>query len=203
MKKIYYFMMLVSCLGFSQNDSITKNEYERVYLEVGVIKPLGKMADKFETSPSIGFWYRTKIVREDYVDFGFTIFVPNKARDIDFKYRDSIVKYESDHFGISVGTRFSKGISMSNQTKNFNLEWNSGIGLAFNFYDAPNELVFKEDESKHEILCALYLSQGIKLNYKNMGFQCHYNFSPYDLFSENMNEKYGSHSLLFGLVYRQ
>ncbi|WP_338376352.1 hypothetical protein [uncultured Flavobacterium sp.] len=203
MKKIHCFMMFVSYLGFSQNDSISKSEYERVYIEVGVIKPLGKMVDKFETSPSVGFWYRTKIVREDYVDLGFNIFMPIKARDIDFKYRDSIVSYKSNHFGISAGTRFSKGISMSNQIKDFNLEWNSGIGFIFNFYEAPDELDFGENKSNHEILCSLYLSQGIKLNYKNIGLQCHYNFSPYNLFNEYVNEKYGSHSLLFGLVYRQ
>lgn len=203
MKKVYYFMLLIGYLGFSQNDSIVKNEYERVYIEVGFIKPLGKMGDKFETSPSIGFWFRNKIIKDDYVDFGFNIFIPNNARDIDFKFKDSIVKYESDHFGILIGTRFSKGISMSNQTRNFNLEWNSGIGLALNFYEAPNELIFEGKDDSREVLTTFYISQGIKLNYKNIGFQCHYNFSPYDLFNEKINDKYGSQSLMFGIVYRQ
>jgi hypothetical protein len=196
-------MLLIGYLGFSQNDSIVKNEYERVYIEVGFIKPLGKMGDKFETSPSIGFWFRNKIIKDDYVDFGFNIFIPNNARDIDFKFKDSIVKYESDHFGILIGTRFSKGISMSNQTRNFNLEWNSGIGLALNFYEAPNELIFEGKDDSREVLTTFYISQGIKLNYKNIGFQCHYNFSPYDLFNEKINDKYGSQSLMFGIVYRQ
>lgn len=203
MKKIFFLLLLIGYSGFSQNDSISKDEYERVYIEVGFVKPLGKMADKFEISPSLGFWFRNKIVREDYVDFGFTFFVPNKARDIDFNYRDSIVKYKSEHFGILIGTRFSKGISMSNQTKNFNLEWNSGIGVALNFYEAPDELVFGEKEYSREVLTTFYVSQGIKLNYKNVGFQCHYVFSPYGFSNENINEKYGSQSLLFGLVYRQ
>ena len=203
MKNIYYFMMLIGYFGFSQNDSISVKEYERVYIEIGMIKPLGKMADKFETSPSVGFWFRSKIVREDYVDFGFNIFVPNKSKDVDFNYRDSIVKYKSEHFGISIGTRFSKGISISNQTKNFNLEWNSGLGIALNFYQAPKELVFEENEYTREVLTTFYISQGIKLNYKNVGFQVHYNFSPYDMFNEKIKDKYGSQSLLFGIVYRQ
>lgn len=203
MKKIIFFILLIGFSGFSQKDTLSKNDYERVYIEVGFIKPLGKMGNKFETSPSIGFWFRNKIVREDYVDFGFNLFFPKKAKDIDFNFRDSIVKYESDHFGILIGTRFSKGVSLSNQTRNFNLEWNSGIGLALNFYEAPNELIFEEKEHTREVLTTFYLSQGMKLNYKNVGFQCHYNFSPYNLFNEKINDKYGSHSLMFGIVYRQ
>lgn len=203
MKKIIYLILLIGFSGFSQIDTLAKKDYEKVYIEVGFAKPLGKMDDKFEASPSIGFWLRSKIIREDYVDFGFNFFIPNNARDIDFKYRDSIVSYKSNHFIISVGTRFSKGVLLSNQTKNFNSEWNSGIGFIFNFYEAPSELDFGESKSNHEILCSLYLSQGIKLNYKNIGFQCHYNFSPYNIFNEYVNEKYGSQSLMFGIVYRQ
>ena len=203
MKKIIYLILLIGFSGFSQKDTLAKNDYERVYIEVGFVKPLRKMEDKFKTSPSIGFWFRNRIIREDYVDFGFNFFVPNNAREIDFKYRDSVVKYECENFGILIGTRFSKGVSLSNQTRNFNLEWNSGIGLALNFYEAPNKLVFEEKEHTREVLTTFYLSQGIKLNYKNVGFQCHYNLSPYDLFNEKINEKYGSQSLMFGIVYRQ
>ncbi|WP_339888311.1 hypothetical protein [uncultured Flavobacterium sp.] len=203
MKKIFLFILLIGYFGFSQNDSIDINEYERVYIEVGFVKPLGKMANKFETSPSVGFWFRNRIVNDDYIDFGFNFFIPKKARDVDFRYRDSIVKYKSEHFGISIGTRFAKIISMSNQTRSFNLEWNTGIGLGLNFYEAPNELAFEEKEFTSEVLTTFYISQGIKLNYKNIGFQCHYNFSPYDLFNKKINEKYGSQYLMFGLVYRQ
>ena len=155
-------------------------------------------------SPSFGFWFRNRIVREDYFDFGFNFFIPKKAKDISFNYRDSIVKYKSENFAISIGARFAKLISMSNRTNNFNLEWNSGIGLALNFYEAPKELAFDDGEYTREVLTTFFLSQGIKLNYKNIGFQFHYNFLPYAIFNEKIYERnYGSQSLLFGLVYRQ
>lgn len=203
MKRVFLILVITINFCFSQNDSISRVDYERVYIELGIIQPLGKLATKFDASPSFGFWFRNRLVREDYIDFGFNFFIPNNPKSIDFKYRDSIVKYKSDYFGISIGTRFSKNISMSNQTKNLFLEWNSGIGVALNFYQAPKELVFENGEFTREVLTTFYLSQGIKLNYKNIGFQCIYNFSPYDLFNDKINIKYGSQSLLFGLVYRQ
>jgi len=198
MKKYLLILLTFTAVCQSQN-----NNFERVYIEVGAVKPLGIMADKFELSPSFGFWFRSRLVKEDFIDFGFNFFLPKNASTINFKFRDSILEYKSKNFAITIGTRFVKIMPLSLQTKNFNFEWNSGIGLALNSYQAPKGIEFKEGEHSEELLTTLYLSQGIKINYKNIGLYCHYHYSPYSLFNTKIEGEYGSQSLLFGIVYRQ
>lgn len=195
---------VISQVAFSQKDSVFSiNEYERVYVEAGFVQPIGKLSDKFDLSSSFGFWYRSKMNREDYIDFGFNFFIPKKPVDVNFKYRDTNVKYESGHFAINIGTRFAKVIPLSPTKKDFNAEWNSAIGLALNFYKAPHELEFEDGDHTKEVLTTFYLSQGIKLNYKNIGLQCHYQFSPYGIFNDKIEKDFGSQSLMFGIIYRQ
>jgi len=201
-------VLLLACILFYQSnaqttvDSLT-TDYERVYVEVGFVKPIGNLSDKFEISPSIGFWFRTKMFREDYIDIGFNFFILKNPSEAKFKYRDSIVNYKSKYFAINLGTRFAKVIPLSLTSKSTSLEWNSGIGLALNVYDAPKNLQFSDGEHTNEVLTTFYLSQGIKLSYKNLGLQVHYQWSPYGLFNEKLEKDFGSQSLMFGIVYRQ
>ena len=204
MRKFYLILIcVISQSMFAQKDSTSVDDYERIYVEAGFVKPIGKLSNQFEMSPSFGFWFRSRMNREDYIDFGFNLFVPKNPINCNFKYRDSIVKYKSSHFGINIGTRFAKVIPLSQNRKDFNIEWNSGIGLALNFYDAPEVLIFEDGEHTKEVLTTFYLSQGIKFNYKNVGLQCHYQWSPYGLFNDKLEKGYGSQSLMFGIVYRQ
>lgn len=196
MKKLIFITLFITCLALNAQD------YERVYVEAGIYQPLGKLSDKFDTSPSIGFWFRTKLVQEDFVDFGFNFFIPKNAVAPKFRYRDTFVNYKSEQFAINIGTRFAKVIPLSKKTADFNVEWNSGIGLALNFYDAPDDLEFGDKEYTEEVLTTFYVSQGLKVNYKNVGLQCHYQWSPYALFNDRI-DNFGSQSLMFGIVYRQ
>jgi hypothetical protein len=201
-------VLLLACILFYQSnaqttvDSLT-TDYERVYVEVGFVMPIGNLSDKFEISPSFGFWFRTKMFREDYIDIGFNFFILKNPSEAKFKYRDSIVNYKSKYFAINMGTRFAKVIPLSLTSTSTSVEWNSGIGLALNVYDAPNNLQFSDGEHTNEVLTTFYLSQGIKLNYKNLGIQVHYQWSPYGLFNEKLEKDFGSQSLMFGIVYRQ
>ena len=206
MKKLL--IILISIIGFQAKaqdllDVSSETDYERVYVEAGFLQPIGKLSKQFEMSPSFGFWFRNKINKEDFVDLGFNFFIPKNPVEANFKYQDSIVKYKSKYFGINIGTRFSKVIPFSQKSTNFNAEWNLGIGLALNIYSAPNDLQFKKGEHSGEVLTTFFLSQGIKINYKNVGLQCHYQWSPYGLFNEKLEKGFGSQSLMFGIVYRQ
>ena len=198
MKKYLLILLTFTVMCQSQN-----TPFERVYIEVGAVKPLGIMADKFETSPSFGFWFRSRLVKEDFIDFGFNFFLPKNTSTINFKYKDSILEYKSKHFAINIGDRFAKVMPLSLQTKDFNFEWNSGIGLAVNAYQAPDEIEFENGDYSQEILTTFYLSQGMKINYKNIGLQCHYQWSPFNLFNAKIEREYGSQTLMFGIVYRQ
>jgi hypothetical protein len=198
MKKYVLIMLTVTTMGLSQ-----KKDFERVYVEAGVVQPLGVMSQKFEPSPAFGFWFRSRLIKKDYIDFGFSFFIPNRPSPLQFEYRDSVLNYKSKHFAINLGTRFVKVMPLSLKNERINLEWNSGFGLALNTYQAPAEIEFAEGEYSRELLTTFYLSQGIKINYDNVGLQCHYQWSPYGLFNDQIRDAYGSHSLMFGIVYRQ
>ncbi|MEO5775617.1 MAG: hypothetical protein ABIQ27_01850 [Flavobacterium sp.] len=200
MKNIYFLIVvLVSGFSFAQNT----NDYERVYVEAGFVQPIGKLANQFDMSPSFGFWFRNRLVKTDFIDFGFNFFIPKNPAIVNVNYQDSIIQYKSKHFGINIGSRFAKVIPMSLKNNNCNVEWNSGIGIAINVYKAPEEIHFEGDEHSEEVFSTFYISQGIKFNYKNIGLQCHYQFSPYGLFNQRIDNDYGSQSLMFGIVYRQ
>lgn len=201
MKK--YFLILVCLVFYPIQAQKSKPNFERVYVEAGLVQPLGSLSNKFEVSPSFGFWFRSRTIQKDFVDFGFNFFIPKEAPNVNFKYQDSILSYKSKHFAINVGARFAKVLPLSLESDDFNFEWNSGIGLALNVYKAPDEIEFEGEENSGEVLTTIFLSQGIKVNYKNVGLQCHYQWSPYGLFSKNLEKDYGSQSLMFGIVYRQ
>lgn len=197
-------IILLVCLVFcSIQAQKSKPNFERVYVEAGFVQPLSTMSDKFEVAPSFGFWFRSRATTKDFVDFGFNFFIPKEAPNVNFKYQDSILSYKSKHFAINIGARFAKVVPLSLESDDFNFEWNSGIGLALNVYKAPDEIEFGDNEYSGEVLTTLFLSQGIKVNYKNVGLQCHYQWLPYGLFSKNLEKDYGSQSLMFGIVYRQ
>jgi len=201
MKK--YIFIVVGLVFYSSQAQNNQAEYERVYVEAGFVQPLGNMSNKFDVSPSFGFWFRNRILSKDFVDFGFNFFITKKKKNVNFKYQDSILSYKSKHFAINIGARFAKVLPLSLESDDFNFEWNSGIGLALNAYKAPDEVDFEGDEHSGELLTTIFLSQGIKVNYKNVGLQCHYQFSPYGLFSKNIENDFGSQSIMFGVVYRQ
>jgi hypothetical protein len=206
MKKLLIIMISMLYLQAEAQDFLdvsSEADYERVYVEAGFLQPIGKLSEQFEMSPSFGFWFRNKINKDDFVDLGFNFFIPKNPVALNFKYQDSIVKYKSKYFGINIGTRFSKVMVLSQKSTNFNAEWNSGIGLALNVYSAPKELQFEKGEHSGDVLTTFFLSQGVKLNYKNVGLQCHYQWSPYGLFNERLEKGIGSQSLMFGIVYRQ
>src|SRR6218665_3664133 len=120
-----FLMLLIfifSEFAFAQNESQNLSDtYERIYVEAGFVQPLGKLSEKFDLSPSFGFWFRNKLSQDDFVDFGFNFFVPKKPLNVNFEYRDSIVQYKSSHFAINIGTRFAKIIPLSQRKTDFNL----------------------------------------------------------------------------------
>ena len=79
MKKYYLIgVLLLNQFIVAQENTANMIEYERVYIEVGQVVPLGKLKAQFDNSFAFGFWFRNRIIKNDFVDFGFTCFIPNK-----------------------------------------------------------------------------------------------------------------------------
>lgn len=228
MKKSIILMCLLGCNTFYSQNKLRelekqqelnwslqqeKNEYERVYVEAGIVKPIGNLSNKFEASPSFGFWFRSRIKNNDYIDLGFNIMIPKQASEIKVSYNDSIFLLGSRRFGGNLGFRFAKVFPMSNVSSRNNIEWNTGFGVAALFYDANHKRYtdilngeYDANDSNEGYdygLGTLFISQGLKLNIKNVGLQFNYQFTPYGLFNNRIEPNFGSQSLMFGIYYRQ
>jgi hypothetical protein len=202
-KYLFNLACILVCFSAIAQKPLAKAKYEGVYIEAGFVQPLGRLASRFEMSPSFGFWIRTTESGKNFVDLGFTLFIPRNASDINFRFKDSTVSYKSQKFAISVGGRYAKVFRLSSDPEGFSGEYNAGAGLAINMYLAPDELEFEKGERSEEILTTFYLSPGFKINYRNTGLQLHYQWAPYGVTSQKIRANYGSHLLMFGIVYRQ
>lgn len=190
-----------------------KSEYERVYVEVGLVKPFGNLSNKFEMSPSYGFWFRSRIKNDDYIDIGLNVMIPKEASNINLTYNDSTFSLSSRRFAGNLGFRFAKVFPLSTFSSRKNIEWNTGFGVAALFYDGNHrryeDIVngsYDVDNSKvgyDFALVTILLSQGLKINFNNVGVQCNYQFTPYGLFENRLEPNFGSQSIMFGIYYRQ
>jgi hypothetical protein len=169
--------------------------------------PLGALSTKFHPSPSIGFWVRTKVEERYSIDAGFSFYVPRRSSEFDYTIGHQIYKLDAKGFSGMVGTRFSRNFSLD---KNFDLVWDSSVGYAFFMYDDRYQRgIDKEDGTYNgnsgytKGFSTIHLGQGLKLNYKNVGLQVQYQFTPYSLFYSELDNDFGSQALTVGLYYRQ
>jgi hypothetical protein len=194
-------------------NELEESEYERVYVEAGLVKPLGNLSNKFEMSPSYGFWFRSRIKNDDYIDIGLNVMIPKNASNINFKHKDSLFSLGSKRLGMNLGFRFAKVFPFSNVSPRNNIEWNTGFGVSTLFYDANHKRYdailsgdYEENKNKESydfVLCTMFLSQGIKVNFKNIGVQFNYQFTPYGFLEDRIEPNFGSQSIFFGIYYRQ
>lgn len=192
---------------------LEEEEYERVYVEIGLVKPIGNLSNKFDVSPCYGFWFRSKIKNNDFIDIGLNVMIPNNASNINVKYKDSTFSNGARRFGGNLGFRFAKVFPFSNVSPRNNVEWFTGFGVATMFYDANHKRYedivngsYDADSSEKSyefVLATFQFSQGVKINIKNVGLQFNYQFTPYGLFDNRIEPNFGSQSILFGIYYRQ
>ena len=180
------------------------DDFKRMYLEVGIMKPQGDLADKFEKSTNIGVWFRNKIKRNQFIDLGIEVDLLVKPRMVKYNFNDSIVKLESSKSGLKIGFRYSRIFPLSKKNPNFNLETNTGIGWSALYYslpdDYPEHLVDKLDRKTN--LHTIFLSQTLKFNIYDFGLFCTYSYTPHTLFTRHYEADFGSQSVAVGLVYR-
>ena len=115
---------------------------------------------------------------DDFIDIGVNIMIPKHASRINLAYKDSLFSLDSNRFGGNLGFRFAKIFPFSRVSPRNNIEWHSGFGVAALFYDANHKRYFDilndkykkdTDETYDFVLATIFLSQGIKLNIKNVG----------------------------------
>jgi len=205
MKKMITITLLLATLNcFAQG-------YEHFIGEAGVRVPLGNLADKIGTSPEFGLWYRCRMDESvDMVDIGVSISIPGNTREFDYTTPDSLYRTKAKGVCGMIGIRPTKVYTVG---FDLSLEWVSTFGYAFMMYDDkearykhrafPIEFEDSDNTSFIKSFSTFHIGQGVRLNYANVGVQVHYSYTPYGLLTDYVPKNFGSHSLSFGVVYRQ
>ncbi|WP_310555007.1 hypothetical protein [Flavobacterium sp.] len=224
MRKLFIlFLIFVYGNIEAQEFKIDSTKYERFKIEYGMLIPLGNLKEKFETSHEIGFWYRTRIAHNDLLDIGFNLNLPSSPKRFNYYGKDSIFRVKTKGLNGMFGFRMNKLYKLN---QNIALEWRSSIGYHFFIFDdLENRLYDKknppsqaeidkqiEEDRKNNVirtkntyskaLSSLYLGQGFTLNYKQIGLQCNYNFTPYNWFSKKIDGHFGNSSLSISTFYK-
>lgn len=219
MKKIFFlFLILFFTNTEAQEFEIDSTKYERFKIDYGMLIPLGNLKDKFDASHEIGFWYSTRIVHNDIMDFGLTLNLPSNAKRFNYYGNDSIFRVKTKGLNGTVGIRINKLYKLNQK---LTLSWNSSIGYSFfifddlegRLYDKQNpqsEQQSEQDEQGNVVKIKTYskalssscLGQGLAISYKQIGFQCNYNFTPYNWFSKRIDADFGTSSLSLSLFYK-
>jgi hypothetical protein len=225
-KLILLFLIFIFSKTQSQDFKIDSTKYERYKIEFGMLIPLGNLKEKFETSPEVGFWYRTRIAHNDLLDFGIKLNLPSNPKRFNYYGKDSIFQVKPKGVNGMIGLKINKLYNLKLLNSQITLEWSSSIGYSFFvFDDIEGRLYYKknpptqteidaqnEDDKKNntyrinntytKALSSLYLGQGITINYKYFGLQCQYNFTPYNWFSKRIDTDFGNSSLSLGAFYK-
>lgn len=210
---ILLFLIIVTQTMFAQETSLDTIEfkatkYPKFYIETGIHIPVDALSKVIKPSPFLGFWYRNEFQKDNFVEFGCTIFIPIKEQNFTFKVPDTLIKTKPEGVSGMVGFRFNK-LYHPSQNENFTLEWKTSFGYAFFMYDANYHRYLNQLEDPNSnkpdtrAFSTIHTGMGIKINYKNVGCLVHYQWTPYHLFSDYIDKKFGAQAVQIGIFYRQ
>lgn len=198
MNRVLFLLLFV--LKMNAQDTIVFPKidvFKRNIIEVGYGIPLGNLADKYQNSINTACYFRTKIAKKQFVDFGFEINGIVKGKDINYKFNGEDIVLDGSKSAFLLGLRYTRFLYQS-KNENFHVELNSGIGWKYLYYIKPDEDKYKEVDLE-PALNTIAVTQGIKIMYHGFGVHCNYQYAPYDLFNSKIEENFGASSLNFGI----
>lgn len=171
--------------------------YQRNIVEISYGIPLGKLANKYQSSINTGFYMRTKVAKRQFIDFGAELSGIIKGKKIKYPVNNEIIVLDGSKSAFLLGLRYTRFWHQSSE-KNFHIETNSGIGWKFLHFRKPEDEIYEELDIKpaHNTIA---LSQGIKIMFYGFGIHCNYHYSPYSLFNSKVENNFGASSINFGL----
>lgn len=198
MNKILFFVLIALKVNAQDTIIFPKIDlYKRNMVEVSFGKPLGKLSSKYESSINTAFYMRTKIAKQQFVDFGAELSGIINGKEIDYKVNNERVSLDGSKSSFLLGLRYTRFLYRT-KNENFHVEINSGLGWKYLHYSKPEIEEFSNVDLKPS-LNTICLSQGLKIMVYGFGLHCNYQYSPYSLFNSNVEKNFGSSSLGFGL----
>lgn len=171
--------------------------FKRNIIEISYGIPLGDLANKYESSINSAIYFRTKIAKKQFVDFGFEVSGVIGGNNIKYKAYNEDVILDGSKSAFLLGFRYTRFMYQS-KDENFHIESNSGLGWKYLHYSKPEDEKYKEIDFQ-PALNTIAISQGIKIMYYGFGVHCNYQYAPYDLFNSNVEDHFGASSINFGI----
>ena len=198
MNKILFFVLFAFQLQAQDTIVFPKIDvFKRNILEVSYGKPIGNLADKYESSITTAFYMRTKIAKQQFIDFGAELSGIVKGKSVDYKVENENIRLDGSKSAFYLGFRYTRFLIQS-KDDNFHIEFNSGIGWKYLHYSKPDDEIYEEVDIK-PALNTIAISQGIKIVFYGFGLHCNYQYAPYDLFNKKVEKNFGGSSINFGL----
>lgn len=170
--------------------------YKRNIVELSYGIPLGQLSNKYENSINTGVYFRTKIAKKQFIDFGFELAGIIKGNTVAYEVNGDKVFLDGSKSSFLLGFRYTRFLYRT-KNESFHIESNSGIGWKYLHYSKPDEVQLEEIEISPQ-LNTFVLSQGVKVIFHGIGLHCNYHFSPYGLFDGRAERNFGASSINIG-----
>ncbi len=197
--KRFLFLVLVA-LKMNAQDTIffpKIDTFKRNIIEVSYGIPLGDLANKYESTINSAIYFRTKIAKKQFIDFGLELSGVVQGNTIKYNVNNEDVILDGSTSAFLLGLRYTRFLYQS-KNEEFHIESNSGLGWKYLHYSKPEEEKYKEIDFQ-PILNTLAFTQGIKIMYSGFGVFCNYQYAPYDLFTSKIENNFGAASINFGI----
>lgn len=171
--------------------------FKRNVVEVSYGIPLGNLANKYESTINSAIYFRTKIAKKQFIDFGLEVSGVVQGKDIKYKFNGENVILDGSKSAFLLGLRYTRFLYQS-KNENFHIESNSGLGWKYLHFSKPEDEKYKEKDFQ-PILNTIAFTQGIKIMYNGVGVFCNYQYAPYDLFISKVENNFGASSINFGI----
>lgn len=195
-----FLFLVLFALQINAQDTIFFPKVDVFYrnvLEVSYGKPLGDLANKYESSITTAFYMRTKIAKKQFIDFGAELSGIVKGNSIDYKVGNENIQLDGSKSAFFLGFRYTRFLIQS-KDENFHIETNSGMGWKYLHYSKPEDEIYDELDIK-PTLNTIAVSQGVKIVLYGFGLHCNYQYSPYTLFNSKVERNFGGSSINVGI----
>lgn len=198
MNKVILFVLLAFQLHAQDTIFFPKIDvFKRNIIEVSFGKPLGQLADKYESSINTAYYMRTKVAKRQYIDFGMELSALKNGNEIEYEYNGNKVVLDGSKSGLLLGFRYTRFLFQS-KNEEFHIETNTGLGWKYIHYSKPEDKSFDEVDLQPR-LNTIAVTQGFKMMYYGFGIHCNYQYSPYGLFNTKAGENFGASSINYGI----
>ncbi|WP_130735436.1 hypothetical protein [Flavobacterium sp. J27] len=197
MKKLLFFILFV--LQVNAQDTIVFPKidlFKRNIIEVSYGIPLGNLSNKYEASITTGLYFRTKIGKVQFFDFGAELSGIIRGKEVDFKVNNQTILLDGSKSSFLLGFRYTLFLYRS-PNEIFHIESNSGTGWKYLHYSKPKEELEAIDFKPQ--LNTIAVTQGVKIMFYGFGIHCNYHYAPYNLFDGRSERNFGSSSIQFGV----